>query len=218
MKNITIPAIVAMAFVLPGCNILGPALYFLIPGGRTQTVSAECNALSGETVAIIVHASYEVRSDFPAAAREVAFTVAQELREHVRGVTVIDPDRVVAYQHRRDDWQMQKKTELGRAFGARYVLCIDLTELSTQEYGDYNVFRGRLSAEACVYDTAKDEAEARIWPGEGHPSGRFHVVFPPDHPIGRLSDDDRAIRYQTQRLFALQLVRKFYKHKVPVEQ
>lgn len=215
MSKSLIPLCLVLAGILGGCHVVRWMAYMLSPGGATRTVHAECDALAGSKVAVVVYPSYEVQSDYPSAGRDIAFALAKQLRDHVKGIELVHPDRVADYQRRHLDWEAEPKTELGKALSAEYVLFVSVIEFSTQEYADYNVFRGRLAGEARLYDVSRRESEALIWPGEKQGTGQFHVVFPPDRPVGSLSEDDRPIRYGTIRTFVQQLARKFYKHEVP---
>ena len=100
--------------------------------------------------------------------------------------------------------------DLGRAFGADYVLHVVLEEYTMREPGSINLYRGRIVAQASVYETALPEDEARLWSG-----GDLRVLYPLHAPTGEPGQDDSKIRYETEKRFATLLASKFYKHEIP---
>jgi len=100
------------------------------------------------------------------------------------------------------------KTELGRTFDADYVLFVTVERFTTVEPGSTNLHRGRLSGVAAVYQTSLPEREACVWSGDD-----FEVVYPKDIAEVRVGFDDRGIQQETMRIFAAQLVRRFYDHE-----
>ena len=91
-----------------------------------------------------------------------------------------------------------------------YVLYVALLDYSMRPPGSTRLYRGMISAQVSLYDVSLPERQAEVWRGSD-----IHVMYPSASQIGRLGLDDRMIRYQTHTLFAVTLVKKFYKHKVP---
>jgi len=122
----------------------------------------------------------------------------------------VDPARVIRYQDERLSWDAIEKTKLGRDLGADRVLYLALVEYTTREAGSLQLFRGRIYAEAGLYDVALPESTARIWD-----CPEIRVAYPEQTPVGLPGEDDRSIRAETERHFAEALVRKFRKHEAP---
>ncbi|MDY6913305.1 MAG: hypothetical protein SVT52_02450 [Planctomycetota bacterium] len=193
-----------------GCRQLGYLLYLVVPGSQTKTVEAAFDGLAGKTVVVIVFTDQEVQYEYPMARWELSSVIASELDKHVKGVKVVNPRRITRYQDEDIFWDTLSKKDLGRAFGADFVLYIAMLEFSTRELGSVNLYRGRITAECSVYDCSLPERQARVWSDE-----QIRVVYPENVPTGQLDRDDRKVRYQSQCLFADRLVKNFYKHKVP---
>ena len=68
--------------------------------------------------------------------------------------------------------------------------------------------RGRIVAEASLYETARPEHSARVW---RTPDVRAVLD---NAPSGRPFEDTQ-LAYNTRRIFAEKLVKNFYEHKVP---
>ena len=83
-------------------------------------------------------------------------------------------------------------------------------EYTTREAGSLQLFRGRIYAEAGLYDVSLDESAARIWD-----CPEIRVAYPEQTPVGLPGEDDRGIRAETERRFAEALVRKFREHEAP---
>ncbi len=190
-----------------GCKFLG---YVLAPEPMTKTVKAEFGELAGRRVAVVVYTDESIDYEYAGVRLELSLVLADELRKKVAKVDVVDPRRVANYQDTNVHWDSMDKIQLGNHFGARYVLFVSLVEFSTREPGSTNLYRGRIAAEASVYDTSRPERQARVWN-----CSNLRVLFPPHAATGQLLDSDYRIRYQTERRLAEMLVRKFYKHKVP---
>jgi len=94
--------------------------------------------------------------------------------------------------------------------GVKDLFVLALVEYTTREAGSLQLFRGRIYAEAGLYDVSLPESTARIWD-----CPEIRVAYPEDSPVGIPGEDDRAIRAETERYFAEALVRKFRKHEVP---
>ena len=105
---------------------------------------------------------------------------------------------------------MRKSTcVLFAGFGVDYILYISLTTFETKEVGMEYLFRGNIQADAAIYDTSKDERQANVWS-----ASNMHVVHPEQ---ATPAENDLAIRTATEMKFAVQMVEKFYKHKVTKE-
>lgn len=210
MRMKTFIVLLLLAGTLSGCDAAGYLLYVFAPNKRTQTVEAEFGGLAGRSVAIVIYADAAVQYEYPWVRHELAATIASQLKQHVKGVEVVDPLRVIAYQDENIDWNALGKTELGRTLGADHVLSVVLIEYSTRDRGSLNIYRGRITAQVRVYQTSLPERDSCVWPGED-----IRVLYPPDVPMGEVGEDDDKIRHRTNIVFARTLVRKFYKHEVP---
>ena len=193
-----------------GCNIVAYFLHLVAPPEPMKTVKADFDGLPGNSVAVVVYATDKVAYEYPYSRLHLAAAIGQELKAQVEKVTVIDPRRVAAYQEDNIYWDRQGKTELGRRFGADFVLFVAVMEYTMREPGSINLFRGRIVAEASLYKTSLPERRARVWR-----AADIRVTFPERAPAGRRGEDDRQLAYTTRKRFAAKLVKKFYDHEAP---
>ena len=210
-RKLLIPLLLA-AVTLTGCQPMAYFLYLVWPGSRTRKVKAEFAGLPGKSVVIVIYCDKRVQYEHPNVRLSVSSAVAGELEKNVDDITVIDSRRVVKYQDGNIYWDEMEKTQLGKSFGADFLLFVSLVEYSTREPGSLNLYRGRINAQAGLHQASMPEREARLWRNKA-----IRVIHPKDDPTGLLRDDDRAVREKTEAIFADKLAKKFYDHEVPIE-
>lgn len=197
-----LPALVVSS---AGCQSL--AIPFLLWGPEpTRTIPAEYPYLEGRKVAIVVWADRDTLFEYPFVQLEVSEHVSVPLKANVRGISIIPNRTVVELQKRDPDWDRIPPARLGARLGADRVVLVELTLYTTREPEATHLYRGRISANVKVYDTAYPDSA---------PTYRttIETVYPPDSP-GQWGTDDRAIRKAMMESFANDLARKFYEHKV----
>ena len=207
IKKLAILLLFVPALAAGGCNYLGYLLYLIAPAGPSETVPAAFDRLAGKKVAVLVFTDEAVQIDYPYARWTISRMVEAELQKHVKGVRVVEPSRVIKYQDQNVHWESMEKAKIGKDLGADFVLHLAIVEFSTLEPGSMTLYRGRITAEPSIYDVA--HPKRRPWRGV-----EVRVVHPAKSP-GQYGQNDQLIRYKTERIFAEQLVKYFYKHKVP---
>jgi hypothetical protein len=201
--------LVLLALASAGCEQTGYLLYLFAPGTPAKTVEAEFSGLENHRVAVVVYADPRVQYEYPFVRLTVATAVGSELRKGLKGVGLVEPAKVIKYQDQDTSWESMGKTELGKALGADHVLLISLVEYATREPGSMDLLRGRIIAQCSLYQTDLPERDSGVWRGKD-----ISIIYPQGGPVGA-GQDDTAIRVATERLFAEELARKFYKHKAP---
>jgi len=196
-----------------GCNLAAFAGYMLIPGPPKKTIKPEFAGLEKQHVAVAVYAGPETELDFQTIRLEISDAVAAELQKRIKGTTLVDARRVIRYQDENPGWNAKSPERLCTIFDCDYLLLVSLIEFSTHEMGSLRLVRGRLKAEARLYRSLASGEGGLAWRAKE----LFSVVHPPETPVGVLAQNDWDIRIQTEKLFAEALVKKFYKHKVPIE-
>lgn len=207
MRAILLIAMLAAA-ACGGCDALGYLGYLVAPDLSQKTVEAEFKGLEGKTVAVAVFADPSTQYEFPSVRYELGLVLADALEKNVKGLRVVAPARVVKYQDEHPGWEAKPKTELGKALAADYVLYVALVEFATRQPGSMHLYRGRIKAQAALYESQAPPQSAKVWSAE-----RVEAVYPAESGVGVLAEDDRQILLATQQLFAQKLAQKFYKHK-----
>ena len=210
-------AVAALALATGGCKFLA---YALAPP-RTETIKAQCDELNNTSVAIMVFVPPEVMSDYPYAQDQLTRVLAARFRNDsaaglLKNLRVLDPVAVRQFQERTINWNGMPRTEIAKELGVEYLLLVQIMEFSTREDADsFDLYRGRLTATAALYDAQRPESRASIWPVSGRHDSIFAIVHPEAGPVGLVSGhNDSVVRDPMLLRFADLLSRKFYTHKV----
>lgn len=193
--------LMAMGLLLTGCRTLA-----LFADPPTRTVVAEYPYLANKRVCIVVHADDEIRFTYPHVQWEVADHVRSSLDQHIQGIDVVEPRKVVDFQNREYNWDTMDPALIGQRFGAARVLEITLTQYTTREPESPHLYRGHIAAAIAVYNADYPNSQ---------PAYRtdVKVTYPPDGP-GAWGTSDSEIRFATMEAFAQELSGKFYDRKV----
>jgi len=190
-----------------GCNLLAYPLYLTAPE-PVRKVPAEFDKLPGKTVAVVVWAEPATLFQFPHIRLEVAAQVAYQLGRHIKDTHVVEPQQVADYQDRHPNWASLPPAELGKKFGADYVIFIELLKYTTRDPKSPALFRGRATASVAVYDA-------------NEPSRRWTltqaVAQYPARQTGLISGDDMSVHRRLLEQLGIQIARKFYDHEVKVQ-
>ena len=210
-RAILIAAALTATMPTSGCRTLRGLAYLFSPWPTGTTVRAEFEGLAGHSVAVVVYADENMQYQYPLVQLNLSALIGAELRGNVKGVTVIEPRKVVSYQKRNVHWDEMDRTALGKALGAEYVLSVALIEFATVEEGYLDLLRGRITGQGRLYQTNLPEQQACVWRGKD-----IRVSFPKT-PTARAGNNEGAIRLTVMRMFARRLGQKFYKHTEEIE-
>ena len=214
MRKYLLVIFLSSAPLVAGCETAHWIMYVFAPPVPMKTVEAKFGDLPDKTVAVVIFAGPEIQLDYNMAQLELTDEISAELRRNVRNIKVVDARKVIRYQAENPRWDATPPEKLCKVFGADYVMLISLMEFSTREQGSIHLARGRITAEVNLYKTAISSTsdENPVWR-----AGPFYIVHPKDSSLGVPIERDAVIRIPTERLFAEELVKNFYKYKVPKE-
>jgi hypothetical protein len=204
----TLPIVLLVGLVLPGCNVARFGAYVFAPRDN-EMIDAEYDDLAGQTVAVVAYVPRRVEFEYPTVRADIIYTVSAELRRRVDGAELIPPQDVVDWQDSQLHWADLDRAEIGRRLGAERLVFIALHEFSTREPASVNLFRGRATAEVSVYDAAGSGEQACVW----RIDEPVRIVYPESGPVGRVGENDYDIRVATQALLTRDLVKPFYRHR-----
>jgi len=196
-----------------GCDALAWFGYVLAPPPPKKTVLPEYPGLEDQHVAVVIYASPATQLDYQTVQLELSDAIGRELTKRIDGITLVDPRRVMRYQDDNHQWDRLPPENLCRTFTCDYVLLVTLLEFSTREANSRHLARGRLLAEAGVYRTPVGGRGGCVW----RAAEPIRITYPPDNTVGMPARDDYKVRARTETAFAEALVKRFYKHKVPIE-
>jgi hypothetical protein len=171
-----------------------------------KDIKAEYPYLAKQRVAVLVRASMETQFEYPHVQWELADHLRVALEGNVSGVRVVDPRLIVELQRREPAWERMDLAEIGKKFGAKRLIEINLTQYTTREPDAAHIRRGNIGAAISVYNCDYPNSEPAY-------STDVQTKFPPEG-AGEWGASERTIRRQTMEAFAGDVARKFYDHKV----
>lgn len=209
LKSISL--LLLSAVLISGCKQAGGILYFLTPP-REKKVRAEFPGLKNHSLAIVIFMDEAAQYEYPNARLTLAAKIANELDENIKKIRIVQPIAVARYQDENLHWDSERKSKIGRDLNVDYVLFVSLVVYSTREPGQMSAYQGRISGEAKLYATDKKEGENCVWEHEDD----LEVVWP---KVARYSSRvEPKIREETENRFADMLAKKFYKHKILLDE
>ncbi len=193
-----------------GCEIAGQGLAWMIaPRHPKKKVKAEY-PLQARRLAIVPYVSNAVLFDYPTAPLEISQDLVHEIAGHLKGrvESIVHPVEVARWQESNLEWPNLSLEEIAKALRADTVLYVEMERYSMFEPHSANLLRGRLRARIQV---VKPGAEANpVY------ETTVETVFPEQRPVGEGELSERRLRATVTRLFARDVVRKFYDHEVPL--
>ncbi len=212
--TIALAAALSIAVATAGCNHAAYWMRAFAPPAPTKTVAAECDQLTGKRVAIVIFADESVQYEYPTARVELTAALGEELKKHIKDVTVVDWRRIIKYQDSNTDWGSMDKAELAKLFNADFVLYISLVEFTLLEPGSLNLYRGRITSDVGLHQSSAQGRPGCIWREDS-----IRVVCP-EKGHAQLLETSRQVQelsYNTVKAFATGLAKRFYKHEVTKE-
>ncbi len=191
--------VAAACLASAGCihTILATGIYMWNGG---NVVPAECEALEGQRVVVIVRppASYEYRN--AGAARAIGANVSALLADRVKKIDVVNPKEVDNWID-KEDWENFK--DLGRSVKATRVVYVELDDFDL--YQSSTIYRGTADVTLTVYDMndgGKDVFNRRLG----------QVLFPRNSGIPSADKPVQEFERQFVGIVSTQIAEHFYKH------
>ena len=209
MRTVALWALAALLAIGAGGCYLGHLFVALTKPKEYKHIKAEYD-LQAERLVIVPYAGADIQFQYPTVpieiSNEVVYALGRNLKDKVR--SVVPPLVVVQWQESNLEWPNLSLPEVGRLFQADTLLYVELEQYTMLEENSADLLRGRARARVQVVKPAADR----------HPAydGAAEVLFPKDHPVGRLQTSQGAMRQSTNRLLAEEIVNKFRDRKVEV--
>jgi hypothetical protein len=175
-----------------------------------QEVKAEYE-LAADRLVIVPYASTEILFSDATASLEISRDLINEILQNVgagRVKTIVHPVEVARWQEANLEWPNMPLADIGKVFQADTVLYVELEHYTMYEERSSNLFRGRVRARIQV---ARPDAEHNpVY------ETTVETVFPEEGPVGVVGTTERMVRAGTNLIFARDVARKFYSHKVEI--
>lgn len=206
-----LPAGTALALMAVAAGCINQMMFVGLLLGGFPSIEPDFDKQTGKSmtdkdvvVAVVCYAPTELKFDFDELDYEIAKTVSFRMHEHK--IKVIPPDHIRAWLDENPDWD--KPEEIGEAFGATYVVYIDMLKYSLYEKGSTSLYRGR--AEAFVSVIEMDEE----YEGEGEKIYSKETISQYPLAVARPAGEITYTSFKRQYLSRLseEIGRLFYEH------
>jgi hypothetical protein len=134
---------------LAGCDPR-TLLYFLQP--FEPTIAPEGPSLKGKKVVVLTHASSGTQSDFRSLDRELTRQFVMNLREKVKKIDVVDPQKVWDWVDAHPSWS--EPSEAAEAFEADIVIFLEIEEFRITDPSSPGLFKGMSKIHIAVTELA----------------------------------------------------------------
>jgi hypothetical protein len=190
-----------------GCNWFQLPLYAIF--GQTHTnVKAEYTALAGKKIAIVIATGPSTNFDYPQARTNITLAIIQTITKHVKNVQFVDRAEIEKFQKENLDWGALSMGNIARRFGAQRVLYLDLYQFTMYEPNSINLLRGNIAAAMSVYEADSANPDRQAY------HTNVEIVYPENQPVPLSGPAMKSVQYNAIVLFADQVARKFYDHKI----
>lgn len=191
---------------LMGC---GYAAHALFGGERTVDVAAEYRGLDEQRVAVLVAVHDEMLGHFPQAPSKINQAVSAHLAQHVPGITVTEPARMIDFQINNPFWNAIPYSQIVRQMDVDRLVLVDLSEYRTREPGNRHLWQGRVSGRVTVIDAHATDPDSPVY------EKTVVADFPENQRLGvpEHGSDQASIELGMISLFARNTTNLFHDHK-----
>src|SRR5947209_1345545 len=208
--------LLALATVLgTGCNplLLGE---FLFPGlaPKNQPTLMKLKPPPEKEVArvvIIASAPIDTSAEFVRVDRELTGALTKHIKNayeaNKQKINIISSRKVEQFKDDHPDWHTMELAEIGKRFGADYVIHLEIQSMSLYERGSANLmFRGRASIGVAAVDMKHQEDDAV--------KQQFESTYPTDARGPVAVSDTNLIEFKTKFIesIAQRLTMYFVEH------
>jgi hypothetical protein len=153
-----------LAVSVVGCD-MGTLTYFLSP---EQRLPAKIKHLASDDpkkeprVLILTYGGLETRAEFIHADRQLAELLTRNLRDlaepEKEKINIVPPRKVEEFKNAHPNWKEMEVSQIGRKFGADYVIYLEINSLSLYEPGNGNtLYRGRANLLVSLVDVNRPD-------------------------------------------------------------
>jgi hypothetical protein len=171
---------VGLAGVVVGCTDLGSMTYFLMPEERLPAKIkhlASKDAKQEPRVLVLTYAGLETRAEFIHADRQLSEMLTRNLKDLADSagekLSIVPPRKVEEFKNANPNWRGMEVAQIGRKFGADYVIYLEVNTLALYEPGNGNtLYRGRANLLVSLVDVKR--------PDETPNQENYVCLFPSD--------------------------------------
>jgi hypothetical protein len=154
-----------------GCDPIQTASFFLYPSNPNNVDPKLCSlTIEGKESKVLILAAHDdlvPNLQFRDAHRELSRKLSQLLenrfKENSENVKIVSVSKVLNYMDNHPNWITESKRDLGKRFGADFVVFLGLGPITMFEKGSHEtLYRGDVEIQISVYDMHQAEGEELI--------------------------------------------------------
>jgi len=189
-------ALMALAFLISGCNPFSIANFLLMDDPRHQ---AELQGLASKDkkiekkVIILTYGKLDLRPELINSDREIAFNTEKHIKALTKAndekISIVPNRKVEEYKSTHPDWLDRDPTEIRKHFSADYVIYLEINSLGIYELGSGGtLYRGRADINISLIDVKN--------PDESQPSRNFTCQYPRESRMQVTSTDQSPMEFR----------------------
>jgi hypothetical protein len=194
-RLVAFAGIILVAALTTGCNLLSLPFFLFgpepsIPAGIKELGSKEKR--HEVTIVVLTYAGPETRPEFIKVDRDLAARIADEMRSafqhNEQFAKVISTSKVEKFKQEHLNWQTIEPVEIGKHFGADFVVYVELDNdsLALYERGSgRELFRGHAEGTISLIDVHDPEDGTKREP--------FNYTYPNDAKAIQASDSSATL-------------------------
>jgi hypothetical protein len=190
-----------LAGAVLGCGDMGSLAYFLTP---EQSLPAKLKHLPSDDpkqreprALILTYAQLDTRAELIHADRQLSQLLAVHLQQLVetakQKLNIVPTRKVEEFKNAHPDWRGMDNAEIGRKFGADYVIYLEINSLGLYEHGSHNtMYRGRANIRVSLIDVNRPD---------NNPLPETYVcTFPSEARGPIMADEVQPLRFRQEFL------------------
>jgi hypothetical protein len=202
--------------ILAGCDPR-TLVYFLQPWEPTVPPPSNAPKLEGKKVVVVAHAVSGAMGEFASLDRDVSKKVVSIMKEKVKKIEVVDPDKVSNWVEDHPHWTDPE--EVAKAFEADMVIFLEIETFQIQNAGDIGVLQGTAKTHIQVTEMVYPK-NSRGKPNKNEPKEAKQVyddyrdtIFPVRGPVQMDSGVSRgAFKNRFLQVVAAEISWHFVEH------
>ncbi len=97
-------------------------------------------------------------------AQKLTTMLEQRYKENGDKIKIVSVGKAMSYAAAHPDWMMQSKQELGKKFGADFIIYLELGPMTLYEEGsNMQLFRGKVDIDMTVFDCHAEDGDETKW-------------------------------------------------------
>jgi hypothetical protein len=211
------PALLCMAFLLSGCELVG---FIASAAAGTEMVAPAYKGLAGQKCAVMVWADEGVVNDYTSIQLDAAHGIQVKLQEAARAkiddvadITWVSPEQILQYQQNHPESRSDAVEDVAARLGVSRLIYVEIEQFQTHPNESPDLARGSMSATVEVVEVANGHGKV------AYTERNVGVISPRNCPPEGLPNlADGAVYQGTIEAFTSAVDERFVPHEVDTDE